>query len=179
MKSSRKSLRIFEREENGLRAGQDEGPSSEDLKNLCGLRGIDVTAHIYQTFGRPENLARRLRTSLLGGLDETNQADMMIRVKKYGKNEIKMIENKSFVRLFVQAFKDPTLIILSICAIISIGFSFYRVDEIPNSLSSAPNKTITTDLPATLTRKQLDSGSSDIQWIEGKFFFSILFFTHE
>lgn len=175
MKSSRKSLRIFERDEkttNGLRAGQDEGPSSEDLKTLCGLRGIDVTAHIYQTFGRPENLARRLRTSLLGGLDETNQPDMIIRVKKYGKNEIKMIENKSFVRLFVQAFKDPTLIILSICAIISIGFSFYRVDEIPNSLSSgAANATTTSDLPATLTQKQLDSGSSDIQWIEGKFLF--------
>ena len=96
-----------------------------DLMRLNGREGIDK---INKEFGGVFGLAARLKTNIINGIigDEN---DIKKRMAVFGKNEIPSKPPKSFLQLVFHALKDTTLVILIVCAFISIGLSFYHPPE--------------------------------------------------
>lgn len=151
-------------------------PSVDDLKSICTLKGPDALTTIETRYGGLEKFLQLLRTDLQNGLDESAKSEMKRRANKFGRNEIAATASKSFVSLVLDAFKDATLIMLIICALISIGLAFYHThDDNDNSdlsdrqlMASSKNST----LPAlksnfTQSRVHASSDETNIQWIEG------------
>lgn len=97
----------------------------EELKELMQLKGVEATDKLNNNLGGTEGLAARLNTDLASGLTE-DANDLKNRVDLYGKNEIPPKPPKSIFRLAFEAVQDATLIMLIICAVISIGLSFYH-----------------------------------------------------
>lgn len=95
------------------------------LKDLMQLKGTEAVTFINDNFQGIDGLLQRLKTNPLTGLSG-NAEDLEKRVKLYGKNEIPPKPPKSIFRLAFEAVQDTTLIMLIICAIISIGLSFYH-----------------------------------------------------
>lgn len=135
--------------------------SAEELRKLCGLKESEVAKILDEFYGGAGVLSKRLRTSLMTGLDETDQKDKLIRVKRYGKNEIQLIESQSFWSLLWQALKDPTLIILFLCGVISIALSFFITDEF--LIFDTDGSRNSTNIRTTKSKMTVD----DFQWIEG------------
>lgn len=145
----------------------------DDLKTICSLKGAEALAKINISYGSVENLGKLLKTNLQDGLDETNKEDMKQRMLTYGRNEIPTSASKPFYRLVLDAFKDPTLTMLSLCAAISIGLAFYHTsDKIKdastnfNSSDSLPASYNTSNM-THLTSSNTSEDDSNIQWIEG------------
>ncbi len=70
---------------------------------------------INSKYGGLEGLAKTLNVDVSVGLNSSEVAD---RKAVFGSNEIKLKPPKSFLELVWEAFQDPTLIILIICAIL-------------------------------------------------------------
>ena len=99
------------------------GITVKDLKELMELKNADFKQKLNDDIGGLEELANKVKTNLLTGLDGS---DIASRSKYYGKNEIPPKPPKSIFRLAFEALQDATLIMLIICAVISIGLSFYH-----------------------------------------------------
>lgn len=149
----------------------------EDLNHLCSLRGYDAVTKLNGVFGGIEKLSRLLKTNLQSGLDETDKDSMSERLRKYGRNEIPTAASKPFWKLVFEAFRDPTLVMLMLCAFISIGLAFYHTDEhIPqeehlhhhansSALVLSSNSSSNSVVAAKLDEET--NSESSIQWIEG------------
>lgn len=103
------------------------GLTIEQLKNLMEMRGKDL----MEKLNGPElnginGILEKLKVDPNKGLDSNDQFDLEQRQKVFGKNEIPPKPMKTFVRLCWDAFHDMLLVILLVCAIVSIGLSFYR-----------------------------------------------------
>jgi len=103
-----------------------------ELKGLLQLDSAATKQKLDQDFNGIEGLALKLGTSIKTGIPDTQQ-EIDDRVLAYGRNEIKPKKPKSILQLCLEALKDPTLCMLMICAVISIGLSFYHpADELPD-----------------------------------------------
>ena len=58
--------------------------------------------------------------SLNSSLDGLSKEDVQERLKKYGYNELKEKEKSSVIKLFLETFKDPLVIILLIAALVQV-----------------------------------------------------------
>lgn len=96
-----------------------------ELKDLMQSKGVEASEKLNSNFGGCEGLASRLNTNISTGLTEDKE-DFADRTRLYGKNEIPPKPPKSIFRLAFEACQDTTLVMLIICAIISIGLSFYH-----------------------------------------------------
>ena len=124
------------------------GITVRELKDLMELKALEFKQKLYDDFGGMEELANRLRTNLKLGITGN---DLEKRIKSFGKNEIPPKPPKSIFRLAFEALQDTTLIMLMVCAVISIGLSFYH--------PPADNSDETIRLVSTETM--------NLEWVEG------------
>jgi P-type Ca2+ transporter type 2B len=97
------------------------------LKELMELRGKELMEKLNSSdFHGVQGILNKLQVNETRGLDSSNTQDLEQRRRAYGKNEIPPKPMKSFLRLCWDAFHDMLLVILLVCAIVSIGLSFYR-----------------------------------------------------
>lgn len=78
--------------------------------------------------GGVESLCEKLNTNHLTGLLTDNIADLEARRHYFGSNELIIKKPKSFWYLVWLAYHDHILIVLTICAFISIALSFLNID---------------------------------------------------
>ncbi len=106
----------------------------EQLKELMEVRGKDLMEKLNSSdYNGIKGIIEKLKVDANKGLDSNNQEDLEQRRAAYGRNEIPPKPMKSFLRLCWEAFHDMLLIILLICAVVSIGLSFYKPPEVAGS----------------------------------------------
>jgi magnesium-transporting ATPase (P-type) len=99
----------------------------EQLNEIMEVRGKDLMEKLNSSnFNGIKGLLEKLKVDGNKGLDSGNEQDLEQRRKAYGKNEIPPKPMKSFLKLCWEALHDMLLIILLVCAIVSIGLSFYK-----------------------------------------------------
>ena len=94
------------------------GLSRLDLKVLMSQRKDDAVKALEKYEG-VESIAQHLETNLKAGLNASPQ-DLESRRAFYGVNQLPQNPPKSFLALCLDAIQDPTLIILTAAAILSI-----------------------------------------------------------
>lgn len=104
------------------------GITLEEMKELMELKSIEATEKIKEKYGGSTGLARKLNSNIVEGLSGNSQ-DLSERQMVFGKNEIPPKPPKWFIQLCFEALQDFTLIILLVCAVFSIGLSFYHPPE--------------------------------------------------
>ena len=100
-------------------------PTVEELCKLMQLKGAEAVEQLQSKYGGVQDLARLLDTHAQDGVSGTAE-DLERRRSAYGRNEIPANPSKPIWRLALDAFRDPTLIMLSVCALVSIALSFYH-----------------------------------------------------
>jgi magnesium-transporting ATPase (P-type) len=114
--------------------------SVQELCTLMNHRGTDAPAQvcacardasatheqIAATYGSIDALCARLHTDAQHGVHGTTAPALERRRQVYGRNEIPTTKAKNFFQLAWQAVQDATLIVLIICAILSLGLAFYQ-----------------------------------------------------
>ena len=134
-----------------LQSSSSYGLSLNQLKELMELKNADVKKKIDDDFGGLKSFAEKLKTDINKGLTgDTN--DLALRVKEFGKNQIPPKPPKSIFRLAFEALQDTTLIMLMICAVISVGLSFYHPPA--DAVEEENSRTGTSD-------------TANVDWIEG------------
>ena len=112
------------------------GVENNDLIELMKLRSIDGVNELNNKYGGIDGLASRLNTDLVSGLSGDTK-DLNTRIDNFGKNEIPVKSSKSFFALMIHALQETTLIILIVCALVSIGLSFYHPPDEEKSEDAA------------------------------------------
>ena len=112
-------------------AGGDDpsvfGLTINQLKSLMESRGKDLLEKLNSSdFNGVQGLLDKLHVDGSKGLDSNNEQDLEQRRAAYGKNEIPPKPMRPFLKLCWDALHDMLLVILLVCAIVSIGLSFYR-----------------------------------------------------
>lgn len=97
----------------------------DELSDLMQLKSNEALERIRTKYVSVEEIARKLNSNLIDGLKD-NPIEISEREKIFGRNEIPPKPPKTFLRLAFEALHDTTLIVLMICAILSIGLSFYH-----------------------------------------------------
>ena len=104
-----------------------------DIKDLTDLMQVQLKPDEVQEqlakHGYLEGIAKKLDVNLATGLITSNKADLDARRKQFGPNMVPTKPPKPFYVLMWEAVQDTTLIILIVCAIISLGLSFYHDDS--------------------------------------------------
>ena len=121
-----------------------------DLKEIMELKNAEAKDKIIELFGNMDSLAKGLNTNLLNGLSGEKN-DLEKRTNLFGKNEIPPKAPKSLIRLAFEALKEPLMILLIVCAVVSIGLSFYH----PKA----------DDSDEEVRLKSVDIGN--LEWVEG------------
>lgn len=102
----------------------------EQLNEVMELRGKDLMEKLNSSeYNGVKGILEKLKVDGEKGLDSNNEQDLEQRRTAYGRNEIPPKPMKSFIRLCWDALHDMLLIILLVCAVVSIGLSFYRPPE--------------------------------------------------
>jgi Ca2+ transporting ATPase len=130
----------------------DFGTNISKLKEIMQLKSIEAKEKLEQDFNGIEGLSQKLCSNLRNGIEDSPE-EIKRRIQIFGINEIKANKPKSFLVLAVDAVQDPTLIMLIICAIISIGLSFYHPEVIEVDEEYSQSK---------------KSNESNLEWVEGK-----------
>lgn len=129
------------------------GTNITELKELMQLRSSEAKQKLDQSYDGVNGLAEKLCTNLQNGISDTND-EVAQRITTFGKNEIKAKKSKSLFVLCLEAIQDPTLIMLIICAVISIALSFYHPeDEVVDEEYRHPGK---------------ENDKNNLEWVEGK-----------
>ncbi|CAF5109265.1 unnamed protein product, partial [Rotaria sp. Silwood1] len=103
------------------------GITLDQLKELMDVRGKELMEKLNSSeYNGVKGILEKLKVDGTKGLDSNNQQDLEQRRIAYGKNEIPPKPMKTFLRLCWDAFHDMLLVILLICAVVSIGLSFYK-----------------------------------------------------
>lgn len=129
----------------------DFGIGLVELKELMQLKAADAKYKLDQTYNGTQGLSYLLATNLQTGIPDT-KGEIQIRTHQFGRNEIKAKKSKSLLTLAFEAVQDTTLIMLIICAIISIGLSFYHPEE---------------DTLDEEYRRPEDKINTNLEWVEG------------
>lgn len=97
------------------------------LKQLSELRGNDLIEKLNGSeFQGIDGILKKLKVDPDAGLDSNNENDLGERRRIFGKNEIPPKPMRTFLGLCWDALHDMLLVILLVCALISIGLSFYQ-----------------------------------------------------
>jgi Ca2+-transporting ATPase len=75
-----------------------------------------------QNHGGVEAIASNLKTNIEFGIKSDDFEDISIRQQVFGSNTYKKPPSKSFFHFIVEAFKDVTILILLVCATLSLAF---------------------------------------------------------
>lgn len=103
------------------------GITLEQLNEIMELRGKDLMEKLNSSdYNGVKGILEKLKVDGNKGLESNNEQDLEQRRTAYGKNEIPPKPMKSFLRLCWEALHDMLLVILLVCAVVSIGLSFYR-----------------------------------------------------
>jgi magnesium-transporting ATPase (P-type) len=103
------------------------GLTTEQLKALMELRGKDLLEKFNTSeYNGIQGILEKLKVDGIKGLDSNNEEDLEQRRTAFGKNEIPPKPMKSFLTLCWEALHDMLLVILLVCAVVSIGLSFYK-----------------------------------------------------
>jgi len=103
------------------------GLTVDQLKSLMELRGKDLLEKLNSSeYNGIKGILEKLKVDGTNGLDSNNEQDLEQRRTTYGRNEIPPKPMKSFIRLCWDALHDMLLVILLVCAVVSIGLSFYE-----------------------------------------------------
>lgn len=105
------------------------GIKLSELRDLMQLKSQEATQIIQTKYNGVEGLSRKLNADILNGLNGSEQ-DIKERQAVFGVNEIPPKPPKWFIQLVFEALQDVTLIILLVCAVISVGLSFYHPDGV-------------------------------------------------
>ena len=98
----------------------------EQLQRLMQVNGKELLEKIKTSeYEGLEGILKKLKVDGAKGLDSSNQEDLEQRRVAYGRNEIPPKPMKSFLALCWDALHDMLLVILLVCAVISIALSFY------------------------------------------------------
>ncbi|CAF1627067.1 unnamed protein product [Didymodactylos carnosus] len=130
----------------------------DQVKELMKLHGKELVDKLNASYGGMKGLLEKLKVDGQKGLQSDNKQDLEKRQQVFGKNEIPPKPMKSFLRLCWEALHDMMLIILLICAVVSIGLSFYKAP------STSAASTTTTAASATSGGT---SSEANLEWIEG------------
>ena len=127
------------------------GVTNQELKDLMQMKGQESKQKIDEAYGGIKELAAKLNTDLQNGLPG-DENDINRRLRVFGKNEIPPKPPKSIFRLAFEALQDATLILLIVCAIVSVGLSFYHpaADELEEEYKRISSKE-----------------ESNLEWVEG------------
>jgi len=124
-----------------------------EIKELTDMMQVQLRQSEQQEYlnkhGHFEGMAKKLRSNLTTGLSSSNTQDLEARRNQFGRNEIPQKPPKPFWILMWEAVQDTTLIILIICAIISLVLSVVFHSE---------NK---------LDEEFAASKEPNVEWIEG------------
>lgn len=103
------------------------GITLEQLTEIMELRGKDLMEKLNASeYNGVKGILEKLKVDGNKGLESGNEQDLEQRRTAYGRNEIPPKPMKSFLRLCWEALHDMLLIILLVCAVVSIGLSFYK-----------------------------------------------------
>ena len=103
------------------------GLTIDQLKSLMEVRGKDLLERLNTPdYNGINGILEKLKVDATKGLDSNNEQDLGQRRTAYGRNEIPPKPMRSFLRLCWDALHDMLLIILLVCAVFSIGLSFYQ-----------------------------------------------------
>ena len=106
----------------------------DELTDIMKLTNIQLSIRerldLLNRCGNFEGVCRKLKTNPLTGLLTRNKDDLARRVLKFGTNELPKKKAKSFLMLVWQALHDKLLVILFVCALISIILPlFFKHEE--------------------------------------------------
>ncbi|CAF0836714.1 unnamed protein product [Adineta steineri] len=102
------------------------GLKMDQLKALMEVRGKELLEKINSPdYNGVKGILEKLKVDGAKGLDSKNEEDLEQRRVAYGKNEIPPKPMKSFLKLCWDALHDMLLVILLVCAVVSIALSFY------------------------------------------------------
>jgi len=113
-----------------------------EIKELTDMMQVQLKQNEQQEYlnkhGHFEGIAKKLRTNLTTGLNSKNIEDLNNRRAQFGRNEIPPKPPKAFWMLMWEAVQDTTLIILIICAIISLVLSvvFHSEDKLDEEFAA-------------------------------------------
>ncbi|KAH9415079.1 hypothetical protein DERP_006165 [Dermatophagoides pteronyssinus] len=97
---------------------------SKELAQLMEYRGLESIQKVKE-FGSINGLCMKLHISLDKGLDTTGD-DIKLRKQVFGSNKLTEITSKSFHSLIFEALQEKTMVMLEICALVSLALSFYH-----------------------------------------------------
>ena len=100
-----------------------------ELQNLMKHKGREGLEEINEQ-GGVDGIVEKLISSESEGLSGRKD-DLEKRRAIFGNNVIPPKPAKSFLKLLCDAFKDETLIVLEVAALISLGLSFYEQQDAP------------------------------------------------
>ncbi|CAF4685105.1 unnamed protein product, partial [Rotaria magnacalcarata] len=111
------------------------------LTELMDVREKDLKEKLHSSeYNGIKGVLEKLKVDVNKGLDSKNQQDLEQRRTAYGRNEIPPKPMKTFLRLCWDALHDMLLVILLVCAVVSIGLSFYKPpQEDDNVKEDGPN----------------------------------------
>ena len=106
------------------------GITLEQLNEIMELRGADLMEKLNSSeYNGVKGILEKLKVDGNKGLESNNEQDLEQRRIAYGKNEIPPKPMKTFLRLCWEALHDMLLVILLVCAVVSIGLSFYKAPQ--------------------------------------------------
>nr|KYP61544.1 Putative calcium-transporting ATPase 13, plasma membrane-type [Cajanus cajan] len=98
----------------------DVDPDHVDPKLLSDMVRDKDTDSLTQ-FGGIKELATLLGTDVKRGIRDTH-VDIDTRKRVFGVNEFQKPQSKGFLSFVLESFKDTTIIVLLVCAVLSLGF---------------------------------------------------------
>lgn len=143
MRSKKKSAEAQE----GAGGGDSSmfGLTLDQLKSLMETRGKEQLERLKTPeFNGINGILDKLKVDGNKGLASDNEQDLQQRRIAYGRNEIPPKPMKSFLKLCWDALHDMLLVILLVCAVISIGLSFYEPPKKHGDQGEEEGKSINT-----------------------------------
>jgi Ca2+ transporting ATPase len=137
------------------------GVTVEQLKVLMEARGKELLEKLNSSeYNGIKGLLEKLKVDGNKGLEANNEQDLEQRRTAYGKNEIPPKPMKSFFKLCWEALHDMLLVILLVCAIVSIGLSFYKAPATPGDNHEEERKNLSFSFSYKITFAR------EIRWID-------------
>ncbi|CAI5448891.1 unnamed protein product [Caenorhabditis angaria] len=155
-----------------IQDARDFGCGLADLRGLMEARGAEAIVRLSNEHDGVEGLCAKLKTDPLKGLSG-EQADLDKRRHVYGANTIPPAKSKSFIRLVIDACRDPTLIILVLSGFVNLALSFYEPspvseDDLVSAVVNATTVATIALLNGTIaSTTEAPSEGHGTAWIEG------------
>ncbi|THG20628.1 hypothetical protein TEA_027244 [Camellia sinensis var. sinensis] len=96
--------------------------SNIDKSSLTQLVNKKYLTQLVEKYDGVEGLASSLKTNLEHGINGDDEEEILSRYEAFDTNTYQRPPMKGFYRFVWEALKDPTIIILLVCATLSLGF---------------------------------------------------------